>query len=108
MVDLTNAADANWLAEGRSDARADSSGLRIVGKSGERYLLVDASLPTDEPPPAETQARILDAREGVLYAPHGFHTITAHVPEMNEYEGDEGELEALLEDATVEGEPLDG
>ena len=81
--------------------------LRISGRvpDSERYLLVDADLEAGQPPPAETPARILDARRGVLSEPNYFHSITAHVPRFQSYDAADGELEELLDGVEVEGPP---
>ncbi|MDS0260637.1 hypothetical protein NDI56_14620 [Haloarcula sp. S1CR25-12] len=81
--------------------------LRISARvpDSERYLLVDADLETGQPPPVDTPARLLDARQGVLFEPNYFHSITAHVPTFRPYDVADGELDALLDGVEVRGPP---
>ena len=43
--------------------------LQVAARKGDRYLLVDASLLTAESAPPETQARILDTKQGTHHGP---------------------------------------
>ena len=74
--------------------------MKLIGRipESETYLIAEDDFPTDEPPPADAQAQVLrlTGEQATLYSPREFHSITAHMPRMEEYTGSEGELDELL------------
>jgi hypothetical protein len=74
--------------------------MKLIGRipESEVYLVAEDEFPTGEPPPADAQAQVLRVTgdQATLYPPREFHSITAHMPRMEEYTGSEGELDELL------------
>lgn len=81
--------------------------MKLIGRSssGEKYLLGPDDMSREEPPPIDTPARILDLNAGTLSPPMPLHSITAHMPYLESYEGDDGELAELLTGVEARGPP---
>jgi len=80
--------------------------MKLVARlpDSEVYLVAEDDFPTGESPPGDAQAQVLDltGEKGELFPPHEFHSITAHMPYLEEYTGGEGELDRLLAQVDTE------
>lgn len=70
--------------------------LKIIGRSGSHYLLVDENLPEDGSGGLMAPARVLDADDGVLYEPNYLGSITKFNPYYEEHPHDDDLLAKLL------------
>jgi hypothetical protein len=63
---------------------------QIIGvvPDGGQYLIGSDDFPTGEIPPEKAAARILDTEREILFKPQAFHSITARLPRLTEYEGE--------------------
>lgn len=83
MVDLTNEADADWMARGRAEASDEELAQlhgEVIACEGRRFIVVPGAVPDERPLPDDTQAQIFDAREGTLHDPQPLGSILAHCP----------------------------
>jgi hypothetical protein len=83
--------------------------MKIAGKTpdGGMYVLVDDEVNIDEPREGLMPARVLLADRGILAPPQYFGTLLAQNPYLERYEGEEGELESLMEGVEARGPPAD-
>jgi hypothetical protein len=81
--------------------------LQLMSRLADSEVYVVAPAEADvhrEDPDPETPVRVLDAGAGELRGPVYFGSLLARKPRLTQYQGDEGELETLMEDV----EPVEG
>lgn len=81
---------------------------QIIGHvpDGGQYLIGSDDFPSGGIPPKKAAARILDTEREILFKPQAFHSITACLPRLTEYEGDIT-VENVLDGVDVQGPPAD-
>ena len=98
----------NWPATTSRSSGSKVMCVKIIGyvPDGAKYLIGSDEYTDGEVPPEDAAARVLDLERDMLFKPRAFHSITAHIPRLTEYDGDE-EIDQLLTGVEIQGPPIE-